>query len=333
MYGLRNDAVVETLPEGRQKRGLRLLSFIGRQEWLDRPSYRFEHMLSYGFNALGGARDRVANALNGVWLGHPVHPPLASLTSGAIGTTVGLDALSLLPGRPNSELVDASRFASRALGLGILANLGSAVTGVADWQHTHEEDRRVGLVHGVLNGLATGLYITSWLYRRRGRHGRGIAISAIGYGITAGASYLGGALVFDSGVGIDQSGERLRTPDWLPVLPVQSLQNGKPQRVEVDGVGLVLCRTGDNGEIAAFGEFCPHLAAPMADGWVDRGRLVCPWHGSRFDVCSGEVLRGPSAAPLPRYQTRISDGMIELRGDDSARSQRGRPGLARGSAK
>jgi len=306
--------VVEATPESRlQKRGARLLSVIGRQEWLDRPSYRFEHLLSYAFNALGGARDRVSNALNGVWLGHPVHPPLASLTSGAIGTTVGLDALSLLPGRPKSELIDASRFASRALGLGILANLGSAVTGIADWQHTHEEDRRVGAVHGLLNLLATGLYIASWLDRRRGRHRRGIVISAVGYAITAGSSYLGGALVFDSGIGIDQSGPRLRTADWTPVLPVESLKNGKPQRVEVDGVGLVLCRTGSDGEIAAFGEFCPHLAAPMADGWVDRGRLVCPWHGSRFDVCSGEVLRGPSAAPLPRYQTRINDGMIELR--------------------
>jgi nitrite reductase/ring-hydroxylating ferredoxin subunit/uncharacterized membrane protein len=308
--------VVEVSSDGHQKRGARVLSVIRRQEWLDRPSYRFEHMLSYAFNALGRARDRVTNALNGVWLGHPVHPPLASLTSGAIGTTVGLDALSVLPGRPKSELIDASRFASRALGLGVLANLGSAVTGVADWQHTHEEDRRIGLVHGLLNGLATSLYIMSWLDRRRGRHRRGIGLSAIGYGITVGASYLGGALVFESRIGIDQSGERLRTAEWMAVLPVESLQNGKPQRVEVDGVGLVLCRTGNNGEISAFGEFCPHLAAPMSDGWVDRGRLVCPWHGSRFDVCSGKVLRGPSAAPLPRYQTRISDGMIELRGDD-----------------
>jgi nitrite reductase/ring-hydroxylating ferredoxin subunit len=308
--------VVEAPRVGHRKWGTRLLSFIGRQEWLDRPSYRFEHLLSYAFNALGGARDRVTNALNGVWLGHPVHPPLASLTSGAIGTTVGLDALSLLPGRPDSELLDASRFATRALGLGILANLGSAATGVADWQHTHEEDRRIGLMHGLVNGLATGLYIVSWFDRRRGRHRRGIITSAIGYGLTVGASYMGGALVFDSGIGIDQSGARLRTPDWTPVLPVESLKNGKPQRVEVDGVGLVLCRTGNNGEIAAFGEFCPHLAAPMTDGWVDRDRLVCPWHGSRFDVCSGEVLRGPSAAPLPRYQTRVSDGMIELRGDD-----------------
>jgi nitrite reductase/ring-hydroxylating ferredoxin subunit/uncharacterized membrane protein len=295
--------------------GRRALTFIGRQEWLDRPSYRFEHLLSYGYNALGRSRDRVANALNGVWLGHPAHPPLASLTSGAIGTTVGLDALSLLPGRPRSELVDASRFAQRALGLGILANLGSAVTGVTDWQHTHEEDRRIGLVHGIFNLLATGLYLMSWWDRRGGRHLRGIATSTLGYGITVGSSYLGGALVFESGVGIDQSGKRLHTADWTPVLPAEALRDGKPTRVEADGVGVVLCRTGADGRVAAFGEFCPHLAAPMSDGWVDRGRIVCPWHGSRFDVASGAVLRGPAAAPLPCYQTRVNDGMIEVRGD------------------
>src|SRR5690349_10918036 len=72
------DAVVEAPPQGRlHKRMERLLSVIGSQEWLDRPSYRLEHLVAIAFNALGNSRDRIANALNGVWLGHPVHPPLA----------------------------------------------------------------------------------------------------------------------------------------------------------------------------------------------------------------------------------------------------------------
>ncbi|MCV7393234.1 Rieske 2Fe-2S domain-containing protein [Mycobacterium paraseoulense] len=296
-----------------QKLGSRVVSAIGRQEWLDRPSYRFEHLLSFAFNGLGGARNTVTNALHGVWLGHPVHPPLASLTSGALGTTVALDVLSLLPGQPATEVRDASKFASRALGLGILASIGSAVTGVTDWQHTHEADRRVGAVHGLVNLAATALYAQSWWDRRRGRHGRGIALTALGYGITAAGSYLGGALVFESGIGIDQSGARLRTTEWTPVLPASSL-NGKPVRVEVDGVGLVVCQTRP-GEVAAFGELCPHLAAPMADGWVDRGRLVCPWHGSWFAAESGDVLRGPAAAPLPCYQARLVNGMVEVRSE------------------
>jgi nitrite reductase/ring-hydroxylating ferredoxin subunit/uncharacterized membrane protein len=310
--------------------GPRVLSAIGRQEWLDRPSYRLEHLLSFGYNALGSARNTVTNALNGVWLGHPVHPPLASLTSGALGTTVALDALSLLPGQQPTEVRDASRFASRALGVGILASIGSAITGATDWQHTHEEDRRVGLVHGVVNLAATALYMQSWWDRRRGHHGRGIALTALGYAITLGGSYLGGALVFESGIGIDQSGQRLRTKEWAPVLPAGSL-NGTPVRVEVDGVGLVVCQT-KPGEVSAFGEFCPHLAAPMADGWVDRGRIVCPWHGSWFAAESGEVLRGPSAAPLPCYEARLVNGMVEVRGEEQmavGAERKSRKGIAK----
>jgi nitrite reductase/ring-hydroxylating ferredoxin subunit/uncharacterized membrane protein len=307
-----------------------VLSAIGRQEWLDRPSYRLEHLLSFAYNGLGRARNAVTNALHGVWLGHPVHPPLASLTSGALGTTVALDAIGLLPGQPATEVRDASRFASRALGLGILASIGSAITGATDWQHTHEQDRRVGLVHGVVNLLATALYAQSWWDRRRGRHGRGIALTALGYGLTVGSSYLGGALVFDFAIGIDHSGGRLRTTEWTPVLPESSL-NGKPVRVEVDGVGLVVCQT-KPGQVSAFGEFCPHLAAPMADGWLDRGRIVCPWHGSRFAAESGEVLRGPSAAPLPRYEARFVNGMIEVRGEDQP-TVRGAVGIEKGGAK
>jgi nitrite reductase/ring-hydroxylating ferredoxin subunit/uncharacterized membrane protein len=307
--------MVDRSRDGRlQKFGPRVVSAIGRQEWLDRPSYRLEHLLSFAYNAMGSARNTVTNALNGVWLGHPVHPPLASLTSGALGTTVALDALSVLPGQSASEVADASRFASRALGLGIMASIGSAITGATDWQHTHEKDRRVGLVHGLVNLAATALYAQSWWDRHQGRHRRGIALTALGYAITVSGSYLGGALVFESGIGIDQSGQRLRSKEWTPVLSASSL-NGKPVRVEVDGVGVVVCQT-KPGEVSAFGEFCPHLAAPMADGWVDRGRIVCPWHGSWFATESGEVIRGPSAAPLPCYQARLVDGMVEVRSEE-----------------
>lgn len=292
--------------------GPRAIAAIERQEWLDRPSYRLEHILTLGFNALGGTRDRVMNALNGVWLGHPVHPPLASLASGALSTAVALDALSLVPGRRRTADTNAAQIASHALGIGILASIGSAVTGVSDWQHTHQEDRRVGLVHGVVNSVATLLYGLSWRDRRRGHRLRGAGLTAVGYAITLGGSYLGGALVFDSGVGVDRSGVRLRSTQWTPVLPAGAL-NGKPIRVEVDGVGIVVCQSRP-GEVAAFGAFCPHLAAPMADGWVDRGRIVCHWHGSRFALDSGEVLRGPSAAPLPRYEARLMEGNVQVRG-------------------
>jgi nitrite reductase/ring-hydroxylating ferredoxin subunit len=56
------------------------------------------------------------------------------------------------------------------------------------------------------------------------------------------------------------------------------------------------------------------MGAPMADGWIDRGRVVCPWHGSAFEPATGQVQRGPATAPLPCYPTRVRKGVIEVRG-------------------
>jgi nitrite reductase/ring-hydroxylating ferredoxin subunit/uncharacterized membrane protein len=287
--------------------GDRVVAAIGRQKWLDRPSYRFEHALTFGWAAFGRRRERVGNALHGTWLGHPLHPVLSALPTGAMATSVACDAASLLPGR-GPQFRDA---ASSALAVGIVGSIGAAITGVTDWQHTHEQARRVGLVHGLVNTVATGLYAVSWWDRRRGRPVRGMAASAVGYGLTLGAGHLGGALVFGSGIGVNRSGPRLGVDEWTPVLAVTAL-DGSPERVEVAGVGLVLHR--DGARVLAVGEHCPHLGAPMADGWVDRGQVVCPWHGSRFACGSGAVARGPATAALPSYSTRVRNGFVEVRG-------------------
>ena len=288
--------------------GARFVETLARQTWLDRPSYRLEHALMFVFASFGRQRERVSNALHGTWLGHPLHPALTSVPTGAVATSVALDAASLLPGR-RGPLRDASR---SALAVGIVSSVGAAITGVTDWQHTHEQARRIGLVHGLVNAVATSLYAMSWWDRRRGRHARGMAGSAVGYGLTLGAGYLGGTLVYESGIGVHRSGARLGVDEWTPVLPVSAL-DGRPERVEVAGVGVVLYRNGD--DVLAVGEHCPHLSAPMADGWIDRGQIVCPWHGSRFACESGMVQRGPATAALPSYPTRVRNGIVEVRGE------------------
>ncbi len=113
---------------------------LGRQAWLDRPSYRLEHALTFLFAAMGGRRDRISNLLHGTWLGHPLHPVLTSIPIGAMTTTVAMDAVGALPGRA-TKLRGASRF---ALGVGLVGSVGAGVTGLTDWQHT--TNNRVGSV-------------------------------------------------------------------------------------------------------------------------------------------------------------------------------------------
>ena len=48
------------------------------------------------------------------------------------------------------------------------------------------------------------------------------------------------------------------------------------------------------GDYFAVTRRCRHLYADLANGSIDaKGCLVCPWHGSRYDVKTGRMVRGP----------------------------------------
>lgn len=48
------------------------------------------------------------------------------------------------------------------------------------------------------------------------------------------------------------------------------------------------------GEHFAVTRRCRHLYADLAGGSIDKdGNLVCPWHGSRYDVKTGRMVKGP----------------------------------------
>ena len=48
------------------------------------------------------------------------------------------------------------------------------------------------------------------------------------------------------------------------------------------------------GELFAVTRVCRHLYADLSGGAVDaNGCLVCPWHGSRYDVKTGRMVQGP----------------------------------------
>jgi nitrite reductase/ring-hydroxylating ferredoxin subunit len=48
------------------------------------------------------------------------------------------------------------------------------------------------------------------------------------------------------------------------------------------------------GDLFAVSRRCRHLYADLAKGSIDsKGCLVCPWHGSRYDVSTGRMVRGP----------------------------------------
>ena len=66
--------------------------------------------------------------------------------------------------------------------------------------------------------------------------------------------------------------------------------------------------------VCAVRDICPHAGFSLADGAFDpeNGTITCPEHGSRFQVCSGERLRGPADYPLKRYRAFENAGEINV---------------------
>jgi nitrite reductase/ring-hydroxylating ferredoxin subunit len=76
--------------------------------------------------------------------------------------------------------------------------------------------------------------------------------------------------------------------DELPVCPISELTPGT-----VTGAGHYAVGNA-SGRLFAVSRRCRHLGADLAGGSIDKqGCLVCPWHGARYDVETGRMVRGP----------------------------------------
>ena len=285
----------------------RAVRTVERWELLDAPSYQIEHGLSLTFLLTGRHARRVQDLLHGVWFGHPLHPALVTVPIGSWGAALLLDVLDAT-GRGGPGAGQAARAVVR---LGIGGAVASAATGLTDWQHAHDEGRRVGLVHGAMNSTALALYTWSLADRRRGRAARARVTATTGYAVVLASAYLGGVLSYRYRLGVDHSERRNEPRTFVPAIEASELVDGRPVGVDVDGVPVVL--VAEDGEVRAVGGRCPHQGAPLGEGWLHRGQLVCPWHGSRFDLDSGEPAQGPSTASVPCYETRVRDGRVEVR--------------------
>jgi uncharacterized membrane protein len=138
------------------------------------------------------ANPPVRDLLHGRWLGHALHPLLTDLPLGMWMSTLTLDLTGGEAARPA---------ASRLLGLGVLAAVPTAVTGLAEWAVADEKSQRVGVTHATANSTALALFGASWVARRVGRHDRGVALALAGGLLSVWGGYLGGHLTLARKVG------------------------------------------------------------------------------------------------------------------------------------
>ena len=273
---------------------------LGKVEALDEPAKKLGKAVR---GALGPGK--LKDALSGTFLGHALHP---LLTDVPIGTWTSATLLDVLGGP------DSAAASQRLIGAGVLAALPTAATGYSDWADSevgNDSVRRIGIVHAASNVTALTCFAASWAARRRGSRGSGVMMSLAGMGALAVGGHLGGHLSYVNGIGVDQTTFQEGPDDWTPTLPVDELGEGDTACVEAGGMPVLLAR--QNGTVYALANRCTHRGGPLHEGELEDGCVVCPWHDSAFALEDGSVVRGPATAPQPAFETRVSEGRIEVR--------------------
>jgi nitrite reductase/ring-hydroxylating ferredoxin subunit/uncharacterized membrane protein len=239
---------------------------------------------------------------------HPIHPmivpyPFAFLTGGwAFGVAAAL--------RRSTDLRTVAHY---LVPTGIAAGLLAAAPGALDYRESVPPDssaKERAMKHALINTTALALFSAGWMLSRRARSStmplllQGLGAAALSIG-----SWMGGTLVYRNQIGVDhryanagrwQEESRGHAKSRALVSAAGGLELNQMKLVHVGEDRIAVGRTEDG--VAAFQDRCTHRGGPLSDGALICGVVQCPWHGSQFDVRTGDVKCGPAENPIRTYE-------------------------------
>jgi nitrite reductase/ring-hydroxylating ferredoxin subunit/uncharacterized membrane protein len=284
--------------------------FIDQQRWLEPVADFLQKVVGGSYKLLGAPGHTLKTFVHGTWLGHPLHPLITDVPIGAWTLAVLFDIIYLF--NRSHTWVSA---ADLTIFVGLLGALGAVVSGYTDWNETVDHERRVGITHGLLNTVVVIVYLVSLIIRvTGGSRGLAIVLAFVGYALVATAAYLGGDLVFSIGTGVNHHAWQEVPLKFTKVMLEGQLHDNVLVKAMAGDTPILLCKKG--GIVCAISETCSHAGGPLSEGELDGNMVQCPWHASRFDVCTGQVRGGPATISQVRYETRIVNGQIEVRRSD-----------------
>jgi 3-phenylpropionate/trans-cinnamate dioxygenase ferredoxin subunit len=97
---------------------------------------------------------------------------------------------------------------------------------------------------------------------------------------------------------------------FYQVILLEDLPKGERIFIELDGEPIVIFNIA--GDIYAIGDRCTHDDGPLGEGELEDHTIICPRHGAKFDVRTGDALTLPAVEPTTNYPIQVVDGMIEI---------------------
>src|ERR671921_738868 len=106
--------------------------------------------------------------------------------------------------------------------------------------------------------------------------------------------------------------------EFATVADTKDIQPSHMKEVQVDGENI--CVANVEGKYYAIGSICTHEGGPLADGTLEGYEVECPWHNSKFDVRTGEVISPPASEPEPAYEVKVDGDNILIKTQGKGRS-------------
>ena len=97
---------------------------------------------------------------------------------------------------------------------------------------------------------------------------------------------------------------------FVEIARTDEIAPGEAKMVEVEGRKIALFNL--EGSYWAIDDTCPHRGGPLSEGEVEREVVTCPWHGSEFNIETGEVLIPPASVGVKSYKVQVEGSIIMI---------------------
>lgn len=100
------------------------------------------------------------------------------------------------------------------------------------------------------------------------------------------------------------------SPQWVDAGPADAAVESEPFCTEVGGLPIVIVRCED--ACYAIDDCCTHDGESFGAAEVDGREIICPLHGARFCLRTGQALTPPAYEPVRTYRVREADGRLQV---------------------
>lgn len=250
---------------------------------------------------------------------HPLHPILIPFPIAFFTGTLICHLVGWLLNR-NGLLATAYYLNIGGIAFALLA----AIPGFIDFLYTvppKSSGKKRAAKHGIINVVMLVCFIIAFFLRQNESSSNIILalLEVAGVSLMVIAGWLGGTLVYRNQIGVDI--RYANAGKWkeetfnnangeIEVAAADELKINSMKLLHVKDKRIVLARTEDR--FVAFEDRCTHRGGSLAAGSTLCNVVQCPWHGSQFDLITGEVKAGPAKDGIKIYKVREDRGKIIL---------------------